>query len=215
MESPIKLFPDSIFTVDDAGKVGLLRRAPRTPASQVLRWGWLLPLLTLIATWNLASPGFTFLLFVLLLSYPLTAVIAAHWLLPATLYQAHFDAAGLHLAIGHAQNPTAEAQLFIPFEDIHTLVTLDHYRDMGRYGTTWFRSYIFKTKTAYGEKPHVQINTKRSARSVHSALQRLARLPAAQHIHLPPMVTIGNPPFSPERRRAEREERQRRLEGGV
>ena len=214
MESPIKLFPDSIFTVDDAGEVALLHAPPRTPAGHALRWGWLVPLLAIIATWNLASPGFTALLFFLLLSYPLTAVILANWIFPATLYQAHFDDAGLHLAIGHAQNPTADAQLFSPFEDITALVTLDHYRNMGRYGTSWFRSYIFQTKTAYGRKPHVQINTKRSAQSVHSVLQRLARLPAAQHIQLPPMVSIGNPP-SPERLRAEREERQRRLQGEV
>ncbi|MFY1022090.1 hypothetical protein, partial [Ectopseudomonas khazarica] len=77
------------------------------------------------------------------------------------------------------------------------------------------RKYIIKMKVPYGEKPHLLIDTKRSAESVHFVLNRVAKLPAAQHILIPPMSTIGDPPFSPARRRKRLEERERRLRGEV
>lgn len=215
MNALIKVFPDSIFTVDDAGGVSMIERHSATFMTHVLRWGWLVLLLAFIASWRVDVVGLTVTLFCLLGGYPLIALVIANWIFPDTTYEAHFDAEGLHLAIGQAQDLTAYASIFVPYREITELVTLDHYRDMGRYGTTWFRSYIIKTKVPYGEKPHLQINTKRSAESVYSVLNRVAQLPAAQHIRIPPMITIGDPPFSPARRREQREERERRLRGEV
>ncbi|WP_322981927.1 hypothetical protein [Pseudomonas sp. C11] len=215
MNALIKVFPDSIFTVDDAGGVSMIERHSATFMTHVLRWGWLVLPLAFIASWRVDVAGLTVTLFCLLGGYPLIALVIANWIFPDTTYEAHFDAEGLHLAIGQAQDLTAHASIFVPYREITELMTLDHYRDMGRYGTTWFRSYIIKTKVPYGEKPHLKINTKRSAESVYSVLNRVAQLPAAQHIRIPPMITIGDPPFSPARRREQREERERRLRGEV
>ena len=215
MNALIKVFPDSIFTVDDAGGVSMIERHPATFMTHVLRCGWLVLLLAFIASFRVDVAGLTITLLCLLGGYPLIALGIANWIFPDTTYEAHFDAEGLHLAIGQAQDLTAHASIFVPYREITELVTLDHYRDMGRYGTTWFRSYIIKTKVPYGEKPYLQINTKRCAESVHSVLNRVAKLPAAQHIRIPPMITIGDPPFSPARRREQREERERRLRGEV
>lgn len=150
-----------------------------------------------------------------MVGYPFVMLVIANVVFPDTTYQAHFDNNGLHLAIGHAQELTVHASIFIPYRKITELVTLDHYRDMGRYGATWFRSYIIKTKEPYSQKSHLQINTKRSAESVYSVLNRVAQLPAAQHIRIPPMITIGDPPHSPVRRREQLDERERRLRGEV
>jgi len=215
MNALIKVFPDSIFTVDDAGGVSMIERHSATFMTHVLRWGWLLILLAFIASCRVDVTGLTVTLLCLLGGYPLIALGIANWIFPDTTYEAHFDAEGLHLAIGHAQDLTAHASIFVPYREITELVTLDHYRDMGRYGTTWFRGYIIKTKVPYGEKPYLQINTKRSAESVYSVLNRVAKLPAAHHICIPPMITIGDPPFSPASRREQREERERRLRGEV
>lgn len=211
----IKVFPDSIFSVDDTGSVSMIERHSATFMTHGLKWGWLVPLLAFIASCRVDVAGLAVTLFCLLGGYPLIVLVIANWIFPDTTYEAYFDAEGLHLAIGHAQDLTAHASIFVPYQEIAEMVTLDHYRDMGRYGTTWFRSYIIKTKVPYGEKPHLQINTKRSAESVHSVLHRVAQLPAAQHIRIPPMATIGDPPFSPARRREQREERERRLRGEV
>lgn len=94
-----------------------------------------------------------------MVGYPLIVLVIANWIFPDTTYEAHFDAEGLHLTIGHAQDLTAHASIFVSYREITELVTLDHYRDMGRYGTTWVRSYIIKTKVLYSEKRHLQINT--------------------------------------------------------
>ncbi len=215
MNALIKVFPDSIFSVDDAGSVSMIERPSTTPIAHGLRWGWLVLLLAFIASWWTDGAELTVTLFCLMLGYPLIVLVIANWIFPATTYEAHFDAEGLHLAIGHAQDQTVHASIFVPYREITELVTLDHYRNMGRYGTTWFRSYIIKTKEPYSQKPHLQINTKRSAESVYSVLNRVAQLPAAQHIRIPPMITIGDPPHSPVRRREQREERERRLRGEV
>ena len=212
MNPAIKIFPDSICTVDDAGKVSLFEQPPSTPTAHALRWGWLVVLVAFVASWAGESSGLSVGLFSVLVAYPLLAVIVANLIFPRTTYQAHFDNQGLHLAIGHAQNPTADASIFVPYGEITALVLLDQYRNMGRYGTTWFRSYIFTTKQPYGEKPYLQINTKRSVESVYSVLNRVSQLPAAQHIGIPAMITLGNPPLSPH---AKREERERRLRGEV
>jgi hypothetical protein len=215
MNALIKVFPDSIFTVDDTGSVSMIERHSATFMTHVLRWGWLVLLLAFIASFRVDVAGLTVTLFCLLGGYPLIALGIANWIFPDTTYEAHFDSEGLHLAIGQAQDLTAHASIFVPYRQITQLVTRDHYRDMGRYGTTWFRSYIIKTKVPYGKKPHLQINTKRSAESVYSVLSRVAQLPAAQHIHIPPMITIGDPPCSPASRREQCEERERRLRGEV
>jgi hypothetical protein len=214
----IKVFPESIFSVDDTGSISMIERHVATFSTHLLRWGWLVFLLALIASCRADVGGVSVTLLCLLVGYPFIALVIADWIFPTTTYEAYFDSEGLHLAIGHAQDPTAHASIFIPFREITELVTCDDYRDMGRFGTSWFRSYIIKLKEPYGEKPHLQINTKRSAESVYSVLNRVAQLPAAQHIRVPPMVSFGNPPLSPVRRREQREqreERERRLRGEV
>ncbi|HLD66306.1 MAG TPA: hypothetical protein VJA19_09690 [Pseudomonas sp.] len=211
----IQVFPDSIFMVDDQGEVSMIEQPPRTPVARLLRWGWPVTGLLLVGSFFTGPWELSVWLFGLALFYPLLALIVANMIFPATEYQAHFDAEGLHLAIGQGQDPTAEADLFVPYADITTLVTLDHHRDMGRNGTTWFRSYIIKTKEPYGKKPHLQINTKRSVESVYSVLKRVSLQPAARHIRMPPLITIGNPPPTAAQQQAAQARRAQRLRGEV
>lgn len=108
----IRVFPDSIFTVDNDGNVSMIKKSPRSPVAHALRWGWLVVALAFLISVVRGYLEFSVLLFSLTMFYPLIAVIIANLIFPTTEYQAHFDSEGLHLAIGNAQDPTAEASIF-------------------------------------------------------------------------------------------------------
>ncbi|WP_347903302.1 hypothetical protein [Pseudomonas purpurea] len=145
-------------------------------------------------------------------TYPLLLAIIVDRIVPDTTYRAWFDERGLNLAIGDKHDHAALLSRFIPFEDITHLETVEHYRNLGRMGSTRLRVYTVKMKQPFGTLPHLQISTKQSAESARSVIKRLKQLPAAGHIVAPPLYLIGNPPTGPLEERAERE---RRLRGEV
>lgn len=210
-EFSIKLFPEDICMIDDQGALKLFNR-PRPWGAWLFRLGW--PATVIGFFWALTTHVDWLILLTLgvATTYPFLLLIVVGWIVPDTTCRAWFDERGLNLAIGDKHDHAALLSRFIPFDDITQLHTVDHYRDLGRMGSTRFRVYTVKMKQPFGTLPHLQITTRQSADSVRSVIERLAQLPAAGHIVAPPLYLIGNPPPSLLEERAERE---RRLRGEV